>query len=176
MTDEKSPAPPDLQTVIAQIEGLRGQLGDARTEHLLDGARRLFERSKPPLEDDDDPVLSGTEVTIIAMVIVDAVKQREGFDFVVPDDLKNSNPAVYERARQIDRDLASSRERKVSEVLTLCFEFFFLVNYAPTGVSVEVYLECLAPLVDSLRPFYNEAQLNALVEKIKVVLGGRFQS
>lgn len=181
MTNEKNPtAPPDFETArrmlaepgffedgIAQIEALRGQLPDSLVDDLLDGARRLYERSKIPVEQitDDDPVLERAEVIFMTAAVMEMVKQQAGRDFFIFGDLKNS--PMYERALEIESRFLRPELRRTSEIVALIFEFFLIVRHTRTGVDAEVYLDSLEPVLDGLRGLYSEDQLDAFRAKVR---------
>lgn len=190
MIDNKNP-PPDFETArkmlaepgffedgIAQIEALRGQLGDELTNDLIDGARRLYERSKIPLEQivDDDPTLSRTECAFVIAFLMEMIKREVARDFFVLDDLKSSKPAAYRSVLEIDRKLSEPCERKFSEVASLVFQFYLIVRQARTGLDIAIYLQSLEPFLDALRGFYDDRQLNAFAQKVKAQLQGEEQN
>jgi hypothetical protein len=162
---------------VTELEKLRGQLPDRLVDDLLDGAKRLYERSKIPVDQipDDDLLLERTEAVFLTMVLTDLVKSHFGLEFFVLNDLKEQKPDVYRLAVEIQQKL-ESRARRFSEILTLMIELTWVIRQARTGLNAPIYIETLTPLIGYLESYFQKAQLDALVAKVESQLSGKFEN
>jgi hypothetical protein len=156
------------------IETLRGQLSDRRVDDLLDGMQRIRERTLVPLEQrEDDPLFSRTEILYVMLFLRVLAEHHFGQNCLATDDLKEAQPEVYQKCRELDLSLSNAEARRFTEIMVVFLEYLMLVRQARTGFGFDVYHVMLEPLVDWLRGFATDQQLAALVEKIKAQMEGK---